>query len=186
MGTTMIPNITEAGNIKRADPLCQHLPTSISIPRGYNHPPQGCIIVIILPVVVQGTRAAGVIHTKKLLTPKLKPTLHNAFAILSQPDDPTNYNMSEPPMQMEDDNTSIPPDPREHRRQRKIARRQHIKQTLRCLRDSDNLFLENSITLAEDEWISLAKDDDSNKKRMAINDAHTKRGTTSIWPPSQM
>ena len=32
---------------------------------------------------------------KILLKPKLKPTLHNAFAILSQPDDPTNYNMNE-------------------------------------------------------------------------------------------
>ncbi len=33
----------------------------------------------------------------------------------------------------------------------KIARRQHIKQTLQRLRDSDNLFLNDSITLAEVE-----------------------------------
>ena len=33
-------------------------------------------------------------RNKILLNPKLKPTLHNAFAILSQPDDPTSYNMS--------------------------------------------------------------------------------------------
>jgi hypothetical protein len=39
--------------------------------------------------------------TKKLLKPKLKPTLHNAFAILSQPNDPTTYNMSGPPLQMD-------------------------------------------------------------------------------------
>ena len=51
---------------------------------------------------------------------------------------------------------------------------------LRCLRDSDDLFLDDSITLAENEWTSLAKADDSNKKRMAINNAHTKCGTTSI------
>jgi len=62
----------------------------------------------------------------------------------------------------------------------KIARRQHIKQTLRCLRDSDKLFLDSSITLAEDERTSLAKADESNKKRIAINAAHTKRGITSI------
>jgi hypothetical protein len=61
-----------------------------------------------------------------------------------------------------------------------IARRQHIKKTLRRLRDSDNLFLDDSITLAEDERTSLAEADESNKKRMAINAAHTKRGTTSI------
>ncbi len=83
--------------------------------------------------------------------PKLKPTLHNAFAILSQPDDSTNYNMSGPPLQMNNSKTIIPHDPREHRRQHKIARRQHIKQTLRQLRDSNDLFLDDSITLAEDE-----------------------------------
>ncbi len=60
--------------------------------------------------------------TKNLLKPKLKPTLHNAFAILSQPDDPTIYNMSGPELQMDDDKTILPLDPREHRRQRKIAR----------------------------------------------------------------
>ena len=72
--------------------------------------------------------------------PKLKPTLHNAFAILSQPDDPTNYKMSGPTLKMDDNKTILPPDPQEHRRQRKIARRQHIKRTLWCLRDTDNLF----------------------------------------------
>jgi len=118
---------------------------------------------------------------KNLPKPKLKPTLHNAFAILSQPDDPTtNYKMSGPTLKMDDDKTILPPDPREHRRQRKIARRQHIKQTLRRLRDSDNLFLDDSITLAEDKRTSLAKANETNKKRMAINAAHTKHGTTSI------
>jgi hypothetical protein len=106
--------------------------------------------------------------------------LHNAFALLSQPDDPTNYNMSGPTLIMDDDKTILPPDPREHRRQSKIARRQHIKQMLRRLHNSDNLFLDNSITLAEDEQTSLAKADETNKKRMAINAAHTKRGTTRI------
>jgi hypothetical protein len=67
---------------------------------------------------------------KSLLKPKLKPKLHNAFAILSQPDNPTSYNMSGPPLQKDQDKTTIPPDPQEHRRQRKIARQQHIKQTL--------------------------------------------------------
>jgi hypothetical protein len=118
--------------------------------------------------------------TKKLLSPKLKPTLHNAFAILSQPNDLTNYNMSGPPLQMDDNKTSILHDPQEHRRQCKIARQQHIKQTLRRLHDSNDLFLNNSITLAEDKQTSLAKAVDSNKKRMAINTAHTKRGTKSI------
>ncbi len=106
--------------------------------------------------------------------------MHNAFAILSQPDAPTIYNMSGPALQMDDNETIIPPDPREHRRQRKIARQQRTKQTLRQLRDSDDLFLDNSITLAEDKRTSLAKDDTNNKKCLAINAAHTKRGTPSI------
>jgi hypothetical protein len=49
--------------------------------------------------------------TKNSVKPKLKPTLHNAFAILSQPDDPTSYNMSRPPLQMDDNKTILPPDP---------------------------------------------------------------------------
>ena len=98
-------------------------------------------------------------RNKIILKPKLKPTLHKTFAILSQPDDPTSYKMSGPTLKMDDDKTILPPDPREHRRQRKIARRQHIKQTLRRLRDSDNLFLDDSITLTEDERTSLAKAD---------------------------
>jgi len=48
---------------------------------------------------------------KHLLTPKLKPTQHNAFAILSQPDDPTNYKMSGPTLTMDDDKTILPLDP---------------------------------------------------------------------------
>ncbi len=55
-----------------------------------------------------------------------------------------------------------------------------IKQTLRQLRDSNDLFLNDSITLAEDKRTSLAKADDSNKILMAINTAHIKRGTTRI------
>jgi hypothetical protein len=119
-------------------------------------------------------------NTNKLLKPKLKPTLHNAFAILSQPNNPTGYNMSGPLPKIDDDKTVIPPDPREHRRQCKIARRQHITQTLWRLRDSDNLFLDNSITLAENERTIMAKADNCNKKRVAINAAHTKRGMTNI------
>jgi hypothetical protein len=88
--------------------------------------------------------------------------------------------MSGPPLQTDDNKTIIPPDPREYHRQRKIAQQQHIKQTLRQLRDSNDLFLDGSITLAEDERTSLAKANDSNKKRMAINTAHIKRGTKCI------
>ena len=119
-------------------------------------------------------------NTKKLLKPKLKPTLHNAFAILSQPDNPTNYNMSGSLLKMDDDKTGIPPDSHKHRRQCKIARRQHITWTLSRLGDSDDLFLDDSITLAEDKRTIMAKADESNNKCMAINAAHTRCGMTNI------
>ena len=48
-------------------------------------------------------------RNKILLNPKLKPTLHNALAILSQPDDPTNYNTSKPPPKMDDDKNHLTP-----------------------------------------------------------------------------
>ena len=57
------------------------------------------------------TTVTGCGTTKKLLKPKLKPKLHNAFAILSQPNNPTSNNMSGPPLHMDDDKTIIPPDP---------------------------------------------------------------------------
>jgi len=46
--------------------------------------------------------------------------------------------------------------------------------------NSDNLFLDDSITLVEDKRTSSANADNSNRRRMAINDAHNKCGTTSI------
>jgi hypothetical protein len=49
--------------------------------------------------------------TKDLLNPKPKPKLHNAFAILSQPNTPTYYNAPSPTQQMDDNKTIIPPGP---------------------------------------------------------------------------
>jgi hypothetical protein len=51
--------------------------------------------------------------TKKILKPKLKPKLHNAFAILSQPNAPTYYDVPSPAQHMDDNKTIIPPDPQE-------------------------------------------------------------------------
>ncbi len=59
--------------------------------------------------------------TKNLLNPKPNPKVHNAFAILSQPNTPTHYNVPCPTQQINDDKTIIPPGPQEHRRQQKIA-----------------------------------------------------------------
>ncbi len=41
--------------------------------------------------------------TKNLLNPKPKPKLHNAFAILYQPNTPTYYDVPGPTQQMNND-----------------------------------------------------------------------------------
>ncbi len=71
-------------------------------------------------------------------------------------------------------------DPKEHRRQCKIARQQHVWQTLRQLRENDDLFLDNSITITEDKRTDLAKNDDSNAKRKAIDLSHIRQDKPSI------
>jgi hypothetical protein len=110
--------------------------------------------------------------TKILLNPNPNPKVHNAFAILSHSDAPIHYNRLCPTQQIDNDKTIIPSGPQEHRRQQKISRRRHIKQTLRLLCKSDDLFLDNSITQTEDERTAIAKNDTNNAKRIAIDSAH--------------
>jgi hypothetical protein len=117
--------------------------------------------------------------TKKLLNLKPNPKVHNAFAILSQPNAPTHYDALSLTQQI-DNNKTIPPGPQEHRRQRKFARRQHIKQTLQRLHKKGNLFLDNSTTHAEDECTPIAKNNTDNTKRMAINSAHAQHNQPTI------
>jgi hypothetical protein len=68
--------------------------------------------------------------TKNLLNPKPNPKMHDAFAILSQPNAPTHYDVLSLTKQIDNNRTIIPPGPREHCRQKKIAQHQHINQTL--------------------------------------------------------
>jgi hypothetical protein len=118
--------------------------------------------------------------TNKLLNPKPKPKLHNAFAILSQPGTPTYYSALSPAQKMDKDRTIIPPSLREHRRQQNFARCQHIKQTLRWLHKSDDLFLNNSITHAKDKYTAIAKSNTNNAKHVEINSAHAQRNQPTI------
>jgi hypothetical protein len=113
----------------------------------------------------------------KLTSPVNSITKHNAFGILSHsdnpiPDDETIY--IDPPLAQQDE------DIHEHCRQCKIARRQHIKRTLCLLSESKNLFLDNNITQAEDERTILAKGNQTNTQRRAINSAHVKNNKPAI------
>lgn len=80
------------------------------------------------------------------------------------------------------DNKAFMQDPKEHhRQQKKIARHQHIKQTLQLPCESEGLFLvDNSITLDKDKYISLAKGDTDNAKHTVIGSAHARHDKPSI------
>ncbi len=55
-----------------------------------------------------------------------------------------------------------------------------MKQTLRWLCKSDNLFLNYSITHAKDKHTAIAKSDTNNAKRLAINSAHAQCNQPTI------
>ncbi len=113
----------------------------------------------------------------KLTSPVNSVTKHNAYGILFQSDNPIPDNETiyiDPTLAQQDANIH------EHRRQRKIAQRQHIKQTLRLLSESENQFLDNNITQAKDERTILAKGNQTNTQRRAINSAHIKNNKPAI------
>ena len=113
----------------------------------------------------------------KLTSPVNSITKHNAYGILSHSDDPIPDDETiyiDPPLAQQD------ADIHEHCRQRKIARRQHIKRTLRLLSKSKNLFLDNNITQAEDKRTILAKGNQTNTQGRAIDSAHVKNNKPAI------
>ena len=88
--------------------------------------------------------------------------------------------MSESISLNDDDKTIMPTNRKEHRLKRKAARRQHLKLTLRQLKDSKELFFDNSIAQAEDERTTMAKNDNKNARRIAIDAAHAKQDKPQI------
>jgi hypothetical protein len=113
----------------------------------------------------------------KLTSPVYSVTKHNAYGILSHSDDPIPDNETiyiDPPLAQQDANIH------EHHSQRKIAQRQHIQWTLRLLSKSKNLFLDNNITQAKDERTILAKGNQTNTQRRAIDSAHIKNNKPAI------
>jgi hypothetical protein len=113
----------------------------------------------------------------KLTSPVNKFTMHNAYGILSQSNNPIPDNktifVDRPPSQ-QDANVH------EHRRQCKIARRQHIKLMLRLLSKNEKLFLDNSITQTKGERTVLAKGNQTNLQRLAIDSAHVNSNKPAI------
>ncbi len=121
---------------------------------------------------------------KNKITPPVLTTTNNTFAILSVSNNPTTKQaapVSVPsPISRKTDDKTIMFDPKEHRWQCKIARQQHVWQTLRQLRENDDLILDNSITISEDKCTNLAKNNDSKTKCKAINSSHVRQDKPSI------
>ncbi len=113
----------------------------------------------------------------KLTSPVENFTMHNAYGILSQSDKPIPDNITifvDHPLSQQD------ADVRKHRRQRKIIRRQHIKLMLRLLSKNENQFLDNIITQAKDDQTVLAKGNQTNTQRLAIDYAHVNSNKPAI------
>ncbi len=69
---------------------------------------------------------------------------------------------------------------KDDKQERKQQRRKHCQQTVQQLQESNDLYLDNSITQAEDERTTMAKNDNKNEKRLAINAAHAKQNKPRI------
>jgi hypothetical protein len=138
-------------------------------------------------IQMDGLRLNGrtVIRTK--ITPPVLNTINDAFAILSVSNNPTTKQATPVlvpnPISCKTVDKTIMFDPKKHCRQCKIARQQHVRQTLQRLHENDNLFLDNSITITEDKRTNLAKNNDSNTKRKAIDSAHVRQDKPSIGIP---
>jgi hypothetical protein len=81
---------------------------------------------------------------------------------------------------MDVNKTIIPPGPRECRRQWEIAWHQHIKQTLQRLHGSDDLFLDNNTSHANDKCTTIAMNSTNNAKHVAINSTHAQQDQPTI------
>jgi hypothetical protein len=121
---------------------------------------------------------------KNKITPPVLTTTNNAFTILSVSNNPTTKqaapDLVPSPISCKTDEKTIMFNPKEHCWQCKIARQQHVWQMLQQLHKNDNLFLDNSITIREDKRTNLAKNDNSNAKRKAIDLAHVRQDKPGI------
>ena len=98
-------------------------------------------------------------------------TLHNAFSILSLSNDPTFESDSKQHNIVQLSKLAKAAANNRQKRLWQQVRRKHVKNTLRRLRESEELFFDESITQAEDERTAMAKEDTGNAKHKAISAA---------------
>ena len=118
---------------------------------------------------------------KKLV--KSEINFYNAYSSLAVEDDNVDNDHNQIPQQNNEEKP-VPQNNKKQenkdntRHQRKAARRRHVKHELRKLKEQENLFLDHSITMAEDTRTENAKNDRTNKKRVSIDAAHTATAAT--------
>jgi hypothetical protein len=87
-----------------------------------------------------------------------KVEVHNAYVILSPTEEiPTNEPTTAVPHANQATNVPIEDMKKEHKQSRRARIRQHRQETLRRLKESEELFFDTNITLAEDEGTVMAK-----------------------------
>jgi hypothetical protein len=99
-------------------------------------------------------------------------TLHNAFTILSLSNNPTINPNDKQHAKVQVTKLAEAVAGHKQECQQQQDPRRHVRNTLKRLQESKELFLNGSITQAEDERTTMAKEDTSNAKRAAIHAAH--------------
>ena len=110
--------------------------------------------------------------------------MHNAYVIFSPTNEiPTNEPTTAMPHEPHANQaTNIPSKDmkKEHKQSRHAQIRQHRRETLRRLKESEELFFDTNITLAKDKQTVMAKEDTTNAWSVAINAAHNQRSKPSV------
>jgi hypothetical protein len=87
--------------------------------------------------------------------------LHNAFAILAVSNNPTIESNDEEHIIVHLTQLAKAVESTKQKRLQQRNRRKHVKNTLQRLQESEELFFKKTITCAEDEQTTMAKEDTS-------------------------
>jgi hypothetical protein len=149
-------------------------PCVASRPRSGNQPGDEDASINTNKWIVVGKKGSNQIDSTTKAAPKVE--VHNAYSILSPTEEiPTNEPTTTMPHANQATNVPIKDVKKEHKQTRRARICQHRQETLRRLKESEELFFDTNITLAKDKQTVVAKEDTSNARRVAIDSAHTQQ-----------
>ena len=114
--------------------------------------------------------------------PKLTQTIpiytNNSFKILSTKNDPDTNTTQQQTTPVPQPNAT-----KDTKKRRRDKIQKYRQDTLKQLKDNDELFFNKCITQAEDERMMIAKQNKTNAQRLAIEDAHNYQSklTVRMW-----